>query len=190
MHEGNVSPHRLQRYTFYTYYIHISCIFYAFLTHLYRIVEQGSTPSRALVLASSWSARWQLAQRATSEERARKKRGTSAPVRQPSAVALSRCRQPLPSALSRCRFASWAVEARRQVAGAAADGGAFAAGRQAAGAAAGCFALAACASLRLKLRFCPSSSSSSSAPALWGALAPFAMGAAAAAAAAVPPLWF
>ena len=117
MHEGNVSPHRLQRYTFYTYYIHISCIFYAFLTHLYRIVEQGSTPSRALVLASSWSARWQLAQRATSEERARKKRGTSAPVRQPSAVALSRCRQPLPSALSRCRFASWAVEARRQVAG-------------------------------------------------------------------------
>ena len=96
MHEGNINPHRLQRYTFCTYYIHISYIFYAFLTHLYRIVAQGSTPSRALVLDSSLAARWQLAQRATSEERARKKRGTSAPVRQPSAVALSRCRQPLP----------------------------------------------------------------------------------------------
>lgn len=103
MHEGNVSPHRLQRYTFYTYYVHIPCIFYECLTHLYHNAAQGSTPSRALVLASSWSARWQLAQRATSEERARKKRGTSAPIRQPSAVTLSRCRQPLPSALSRCR---------------------------------------------------------------------------------------
>ena len=109
MHEGNVSPHRPQRYMFCIYYIHIPCIFYTFLTHLYRIVAQGSTPSRALVLASSWSARWQLAQRATSEERARKKRGTSAPIRQPSAVApsaVSRCRQPLrhqplPVALSR-----------------------------------------------------------------------------------------
>lgn len=96
MHEGNVSPHRLQRYTFYTYYIHISYIFYTFLTHLYRIVTQGYTPLRALVLASSLAARWLLAERATSDEGARKKRGTSAPVRQPSAVALSRCRQPLP----------------------------------------------------------------------------------------------
>ena len=103
MHERDVCSHRRQSYTFYTYYIHISCVFYTFLTHMYHVMIQGSTPSRALVLASSWVPRWQLAQRATSEERARKKRGTSAPVRQPSAVALSRCRQPLPSALSRCR---------------------------------------------------------------------------------------
>lgn len=144
MHEGNVCPHRLQRYIFCTYYIHISCVFYTFLTHIYHVLKQGSTPSRALVLASSWSARWQLAQRATSDEGARKKRGTSAPLRQPSAVApsaLSRCRQPLPSAvaLSRCPQPSavaFAQSVRRQVAGAAADGGAFAAWRQAAGAAA------------------------------------------------------
>ena len=123
MHEGNINPHRLQRYTFCTYYIHISYIFYAFLTHLYRIVAQGSTPSRALVLDSSLAARWQLAQRATSEERARKKRGTSAPVRQPSAVALSRCRQPLP--FRKLGGGRWQAVA--------AGGGSFAAGRQGAG---------------------------------------------------------
>ena len=106
MHERDVCSHRRQSYIFYTYYIHISCVFYAFLTHMYQSVEQPFPPSLALVLASSWLPRLLLAQRATSEERARKKRGTSAPVRQPSAVAVSRC-----------RFASWAVDARRQVAG-------------------------------------------------------------------------
>lgn len=132
---------------------------------------------------------------------------------QPSAAAVSRC--PQPSAVSRCRCpqpSAVAVaqsvrrllggrwQARRLTAALLRLGGRRQArrlwasarrlGLREAGAAAGCFALAAWGSLRLKLRYCPSSSSSSSAPALWGALAPFAMGAAAAAAAAVPPLWF
>ena len=133
MHEGNVSPHRLQRYTFCTYYIHISCIFYAFLTHMYQFVTQGYTPSRALVLASSWVPRWLLAQRATSDEGARSERASSTLRRQPSAVApsaVSRCRQPLrhqplpvalsrqplplPSAVSRCLCAVSAAAGGRR----------------------------------------------------------------------------
>ena len=144
VHEGNVSPHRMQSYIFCTYIVHIMCIFYRFLTKF--IPRRGRW---------CWLHRWRLVGSSRSEQRATKERGRSEerahlsvsrqPLpTQPSAVAVSRCaisRCPLPSAVSRCRCpqpsaVAFAQSVRRQVAGAAADGGAFAAGRQAAGAAA------------------------------------------------------
>ena len=174
-------------------------IFYRFLTN--------NLPRRG---RWCWLHRWRLVGSSRSEQRARNERGRSeerahpSVSRQPlpSAVAVSRC--PQPSAVAVSQAGRWRLggrwQARRLTAVFFRLGGRRQArrlgvsvrrlGLRKAGAAAGCYALAAWGSLRLKLRFCPSSSSSSSAPALWGALAPFAMGAAAAAAAAVPPLRF
>ena len=172
------------------------CIFNTHVPKCGATIPAVAGVGAGFIVVASPAARAASNERGTSEEEARNERT------RPSAV--SRCRQPLPSAVAVSQAGRWMLggrwQARRLTAALFRLGGRRQARRlgasvrrlvlRKAGAAAGCYALAAWGSLRLKLRFCPSSSSSSSAPALWGALAPFAMGAAAAAAAAVPPLRF